>query len=467
MRIHTNPMLAALCLTALLLFGLCSESAPLAQEIAEGAPTGANIVLIVTDDMRLDDLPYMPNVNQLFGVEGVTFDNYYDNVALCCPARASILRGQYAHNTTLYKNNTTEGGYQKFASANLEGGTVAKHMHDRGYETALIGKYLNTYPTTAPVPVGWDNWQAITGASGAEYYGYHMNENGTIVWHDEYAPDLLRDKALDFMANATKPFFLYFTPPAPHTPTIPADRHMQSCPGVTARRTPNFNEADVSDKPAYVKNLPLADPAPIDAAALVRCQSLQATDEAVAALVAAAPANTYFFFISDNGFMQGNHRIAANKDVPYQEAVHLPLLARGPDFVAGTHVQALAGNVDLYRTFTNLAGLGYPSFVDGRQLAFLARGEAVPSDWRKVYILQRRNASNAVNFDALVTASGWKYIEYLNGFKELYDLNADPYELQNRAGTQPVLETALHERLMLLKVCKGATCRTLEAEPLP
>ena len=106
----------------------------------------------------------MPNVQTLLAAEGLTFTNAFVTTPLCCPSRASILRGQYAHSHGVLNNVGENGGFPAFYRLGDEDSTVATWLHDAGYRTALIGKYLNRYPKGAAeshVPPGWDEWSAF------------------------------------------------------------------------------------------------------------------------------------------------------------------------------------------------------------------------------------------------------------------------------------------------------------------
>ncbi len=194
-----------------------------------GAARGAdaarlNVVLILTDDERagID----RPTVQRLLGAEGVTFTRFFATTPVCCPARAGILTGQYSHHNGVV-GNAGPNAYPSFDEAS----NLAVWLHDSGYETALVGKYLNGYPVSGDhrVPHGWSDWQAIDSTSAQQrYYGYDLNENGRLVHYGErsqdYSTSVLTGKAVDFLERAKGPFFLYFAPIAPHLPATAARR---------------------------------------------------------------------------------------------------------------------------------------------------------------------------------------------------------------------------------------------------
>ena len=183
-----------------------------------------NIVFILTDDQRLDTLSFMPNVKELLAAHGVTFTNAFVTTSLCCPSRASILTGQYSRHTGVLSNVPPDGGAPSLRDAS----TVATWLHDGGYRTALVGKYLNAYNLLdGRIPPGWDYWAAIDNdAERSHYYDFTLNENGRLVHYGtgpaDYTTTVLGKLAAAFVENARPPFFLYLATVAPHDPaTIP------------------------------------------------------------------------------------------------------------------------------------------------------------------------------------------------------------------------------------------------------
>lgn len=489
-----------------------------------------NVLFVLTDDMRFDDLQYMPQIRQLLGDQGLTFDNEFDNVTLCCPARTSILRGQYSHNTGVLTNGGANGGFETAHKDNIEQATIGTAMRDAGYTTGLFGKYLNGYPNTVSpsyVPPGWDTWSSSSKGHPYGEYNYTLNQNGTQVQYgakpEDYGTDVYVRQTADFITQATKqgtPFFAYLAVYAPHQPATPAPQDAQAFPGLQAPRDPAFDEPDVSDKPQYIQRLPLLtarEQQNIDNLYRRRVQSLQAVDRGVAGLIEQLRQTgqldqTYIIFTSDNGFHLGQHRMPSGKQTAYETDIHLPLLVRGPGVVAGAHVSAITGNIDLAPTIAALGGATLQDNPDGRSLAPFLHGTPAsvggvipgPSEWRQAYLLEhwtdatktqkrsgaselepddpdqggaapgddtsrKRSAATLVTipeFQGLRTAR-YSYVEYATGERELYDLDADPDELNNVAKTAaPALVAALHQRLEDLRRCAGAACRDAESKPL-
>jgi len=349
-----------------------------------------------------------------------------------------------------------------------------------GYHTVLLGKYLNGYPgdmRRSYVPRGWDEWYARLGPTNEyDYYDYHLIENGHAVHYGtaerDYYTDVLSRKARAYVsrrAPKAQPFFVYLSVGAPHGPVTSAKRHRDMFSNVPLPRPPSFNEKDISDKPSGVRNKKRLDGEDIRELAVWyrnRLRTLQAVDEMVAGLVSELRQqgeldNTYIFFTSDNGFHLGEHRLALLKRTPYEEAIRVPLVVLGPDVSAGMIRREFALNIDFAPTFTDLARTSAPSFADGRSLRPLLR-RGTPPSWRTVFLLEFDKWGRTYG----VRTAQRKYVEYQSGFRELYDMETDPYELDNGySAAEPTLVARLHSRLKALRACAGQSCRDTEDEP--
>ena len=459
----------------LLIVALAAALLPGVTHAAAAVPP--NIVFVLVDDGALNSMQHMPQTRSLIAGGGATLNQFIYNQPLCCPSRATMLRGQYSHNTGVTSNGGPNGGYRSFYRKGNEASTLATWLDAAGYATAYFGKYMNAYPAGAGlpsshVPPGWDRWFA-TFDDSTDGYNYSVNDNGTVRSYGaaatDYVTDVLATQAKAFVQQSAAPFFLMVAPNAPHTPSTPAPRHQSLFSGVQYPRTPSFNEADVSDKPSTIRGLPRMTSsaiAQLDAQYRKRLASLQAIDEMARGIIDALTArgllgNTYVVLTSDNGYLQGEHRVQKGKDLPYEPSVRAPLYIRGPGIPAGSTVTHLVGNVDVPVTFAHAAGVTAPSFVDGRSFLPLVQGASIP--WRQSYLLGRGGAGG---FTGLRTPR-YTYVEYLNGEMEFYDRSTDPYQLVNTYRTMdPKLRTALHDRLLALKTCKGAVCRQVESSPL-
>lgn len=437
-------------------------------------PTQPNILFIVTDDQNTESLRYMPNVRQLMS-EGTTFQNATFSYPWCCPSRASILRGQYPHNTGIWSNRYPSGGALLFRQKQLDASTVATWLDDAGYETGLIGKYLNEYDSNI-VPPGWDSWYAHREEKRA---GFTLNENGRSVDYERRVADVtLSRHASQFVegsAPSEAPFFAFVGFNAPHYPSPYQKRYANDFKGVPLPRSPNFDERDVSDKPAWI-----ADNSRLDRSRIAymtrqnrkRLRSLQTVDRSLGTLVdrlrqAGELDNTFIFYWTDNGYHMGNHRMGIGKQTPYIEDIEFPLIVRGPGVPAGAVRDELILNTDLAPTFADLGGGSTPSFVDGRSFLPLLRGAQPP--WREVALIEAAAADRGAvrqpdnpSYRALRTV-GRTYVEYETGERELYDLLTDPYQLENVYGrTDAAYREQLTSRLRALKGCAAESCRTAE-----
>jgi N-acetylglucosamine-6-sulfatase len=473
-----------------LFVGLGMTSSYQESGLSQTAAPQPNIIFILTDDMRKDDLNarYMPQTTTELVAKGRRFQNAFVSNPLCCPSRATTMRGQYAHNTKVWFNtnafdpdpNVRDGGWEGYNGNGYEDENVARHLKNAGYTTGLFGKYLNGYAaTTVPTtpPPWWDDWFAF---KTHQYYNYDVNDNGTIkhfgASESDYSTDVLNGEVQQFIGASApqgKPFFAYVAPIAPHEPAIPAPRDRQTFDSEKAPRLPSFDEAVVSDKPPWIRSLPRltsADMANIDQRHEHRVESLQAVDDLVAGVVRKLAeqgelSNTYIVFTSDNGWHHGEHRIPDRKGRPYEEDIRVPLVVRGPGVAAGSSTNKLVLNTDYLPTFTDLAGAQTPPYVDGRSLLpVLLKGSATTS-WRTAILIEGRRYSADpeipvdINYNGIRTSTS-KYIEYEGGgFRELYDLRpgADPYELRNTySSADPTVapRPALQARLDALKSCQ-------------
>ena len=391
----------------------------------------------------------------------MTFPNGFVVNPLCCPTRTTILTGKYSHGTGVYRNTPPHGGFQTFGTQDRS--TIATWLEDAGYDTALIGKYLNGYTKASYVPPGWDTWTAF---SRTGYFRYQLSERGRAVnmgrAPSEYSTDVLGADAVSFIDHAPsdRPIFLYFAPKAPHADATPAPKYRNALTDVPLDPPPNFNEKDVSDKPAWLRNTPRLTPAELAKnATFVRHQreTLLSVDDQVRNILAALKrtgrlSNTLIVYFSDNGLENGSHRLL-HKGVPYEESIHVPLIIRY-DPVTKLHPSksdALALDVDFAPTFAAAGGVGAPG-VQGTSLLPLLRGDDV--GWRDEFVIEHVAESNngAPTFCAVRTHR-YKYVLYTGGDDELYDLQKDRYELRNQV-RNPAL-AALKSRLRsdLMRLC--------------
>ncbi len=466
------------CLVALLVAGCSGGGGTAQEEEAEASTDQPNVIFVLADDLDYASAQQMPNLNSLLVEQGTSFENTFTSMSLCCPSRATILTGLYAHTSGVKGNKPPDGGFEVFRDEGLEEGTIATRLQEEGYRTAYLGKYLNGYGADDPtyVPSGWDEWYGKLNEQ--KLYDYSINENGEEVSYGsetgDFYTDVLSGQAIDFVSRAApedQPFFAYVAPTAPHGPATPAERHEGAFAGEEAPRPPSFDEEDVSDKPSWrqdTERLSEEEISEIDAYHQKRLESMLAVDEMVGSLADELEAageleNTYIAFTSDNGWLAGVHRIKTGKDRAYEESAHVPLFVRGPGVPAGASVEELALNTDFASTIAELAGAEFGE-SDGRSLAPLLRGEE-PGSWRSSVLLEGFVGKGDRVYEAVRTGTH-KYVEYGNGEKELYDLANDPYELENVYETaDPSLVEDLKVRLEALRDCSGDGCREAEDAP--
>jgi arylsulfatase A-like enzyme len=446
-----------------------------------------NIVVIQTDDQTADSLRFMANVDRLLVEQGVRFENSFASYPLCCPSRATFLTGQYAHNHGVRGNEPPLGGYVALDHTS----TLPVWLQQAGYHTAFVGKYLNGYGEGEDgrneVPPGWSDWRAAVRTPGKgtqSYVGFTLNENGGLVDYlpnqANYQTDVFTRKAVDAIrrgSDAGSPFFLWLAYFAPHS-GLPVDEDDIAAPGVqltpspAARHRdafaaenlplpPSYDEADVSDKPPVVRNLPRLSSGQTQAileSYQQRLESLLAVDEGVARVVDALRssrelANTLIVFTSDNGLMHGEHRVMPDKGkgFAYEPSARVPLVVRGLDLPRGRRVKDLVSNVDLAPTILALAKAAPGRVLDGRSLLPLARDPL--ADFGRDVLLESSKFT-AIRTDRYV------YVAHNRRAWELYDLRTDPYQLRSRH-KDPALRTLrveLGRRLLDLGTCFGAYC---------
>jgi arylsulfatase A-like enzyme len=539
-RSNRRPHAAiALALTGLI--ALTAASAADARRVGAGKGKRPNILVVMTDDMATTDLAVMPKVQRLLANRGTTFADAVDSFPLCCPARATFLTGQYAHNHGVKGNFAPYGWYGMKGRRN----TLPAWLDRAGYTTAMVGKWLNGYGAKnahGEVPKGFDIWRGLLDVSAYDYYNFVMNRNGRLkTWGDaQFARKLVRfgkiqtepgphdaidvlarlqqvfgpapysywgkertrDYTVDVTARVTngilrsqrrskQPFFVWWAPAAPHREDVattlmgrpgpdprPPHRYEQLSQGFDLPQPPSFNEADLTDKGS-----PVTDAAPammsqdtIDQLELDyqgRAGSLRAVDDGVAKLVRTLRRtgqlrNTLIMFVSDNGWLQGEHRITGDKFLPYEESLRVPLILRGPGVPKGRTVEGQVSNIDFAPTLLDAANARARRVMDGVSLLPTARNPSRrPNRALKIEALAPLFAGdipvNAWDRPYLgVRTDRYTYVVWTEtDEEELYDRQLDPYQLENVA-SEPgyaAIKAALAAKLQQLRNCKGLACR--------
>lgn len=402
-----------------------------------------NVVLVITDDQRADTLDLMPSVQKL-ARQGVSFANAFTTTPICAPARAGILTGQHATSHGVIANLLPDGqgGVTNGAFALDESSTLGTWFQAEGYRTAHFGKYLNGYSFMSPaIPLGWDDWRVFV-SEQSNFFDYAVNDNGVIRQYGsaaaDYSTDVIRDFALEFIrANAASPFLLVFTPYAPHGPSTPAPRHAGSLAALPLWRPPSWYE-DIADKPSWFRFFAVNNLNQLiqhDVQVQKQRETLLAVDEALAAIDARLERlgltdNTLVVFMSDHGLLWGEHRWTG-KQVPYEESIRIPLVLRYPLRLPIDEVRdEFAVHYDVTPTLTDLAGVPATHPMDGRSLVDAIEGAP---DWRQDFVVQHFVGGFTVPPWDLLRTDRYKYVRHPNHIDELYDLAADPYELDNLA----------------------------------
>ena len=500
---------------------------PAAFEVASSAATvmdaerakkdaRPNIVIIQTDDMMVSDLDYMPGVKALIGRQGATLNQMLTPFALCCPSRAAMMTGCYPHNTNVNANFPPEGGFVPWEKTNGKA-FGAYWLKRAGYHTVHIGKYINGYGMynrpVARVPSGWSEWYGTSDPSTYQMYGYRMNEpSGFKVYGDfydedpaDYGTDVFSAKAAGVIKREARrpgPFMLQVAYLAPHVETLPltdgtwkdswadvdkpeqgsgieiqsippraALRHQALLPDLPLPTDPSFNEADRSDKQSLVRNLPALTEEDVEALTedhRARVLSLLAVDEGVTRIVNTLRRtgqldNTYIVFMGDNGYLLGQHAIQYGKYFPYEPALRIPTVIRGPGIPRNTVVNEMTFEFDIMPTVLELAGVKATRPLDGVSLVDrLTEGKRLRSRTLLLSSGPQQSASGTQLplFDGVRTQR-YAWWVYEDGFEEMYDLVKDPYQLDSVAYDPAYLHTklALIGEWNRLQDCQGSECR--------
>ncbi len=490
---------------------------PVSAAPATPAVERPNLLVIETDDMRADDLRFMPGVRRLIEARGLRFTHAVVPNAICCPSRSSFLTSQYSHNHGVLSHVDPYG-----FTALDDSRTIATRLEAAGYRTGLVGKYLNGYglqpvhDTTVPsltyVPPGWTDWRAGSdrGVDGGHTYHYSniaLNLGGEIVAHPgRYAEEVLgehvRDMIGGFEEQPTDPWFVWWTPISPHhgapgevddpEPTLDDrgrstnwltpgrdpeligrfDTTIERAPGV--RRDGRPSEADIDDRPGFLRVRPEMNDAERAAAAVVtrqRAEALAGVDREVRRTLRMLERRglleeTVVVFTSDNGYFLGEHRIRQGKLLPYEPASIVPLVMSGPGIPRGVRRDPVTV-MDLAETLVDLAGLPPTPGADG--VSVLERVTGGDRGWDRPVVLEALRLGPADPGTRLsitgVRTARWKYLRHDGARTELYDLAADPLELTNLAGRPDhrAIERTMRRLWIERRDCSGQACLA----PLP
>ena len=429
-----------------------------ALEAARPTPTKPNVIVITADDMRHDEAKYMPNLQRLIADQGTVFTAARHNISMCSPARAGFLTGQYSKRHLVRSQRDPFNGHHDLDK------TLPVWMQSSGYFTGIIGKYFTEIEGRS-TPPGW-NVRRQLATKSQEQYGFQVWDGETVQSPKVDQTRYLQREVVSFLEGAREPFFLWFNPTADHGPFQAPPTHQHDYANL---QWPDHREVDVSDKPGWIQDLTAFSDsvlASMRRAQRVRLRELLGLDDTIAGAFDVLRSkgrldNTVVIFTSDNGQFWGEHRVPpGSKNMPYEPAVLVPCMVRGPGFPHRTLPQQVHMSMDLTATCVALGAATPDLPLDGVSLTEVI---ADPHRFDDRQLLYERGSNEGFTFpvpnlpplaDGVFTRTR-KFVRYRNSppTYELYDLHRDPDELQNvaddptYADDRAELETAL-DRLL-------------------
>lgn len=435
-------------LAALLALTACATpDHPTAPEVARAvvSATPPSILVILLDDATFTQTTRaeLPRTWARIADSGTVFQRGYVNTPWCCPSRSTLLTGLYPRHHGVYTNGGTDGGARKFNDAQ----TVFTALQGAGYTVGAIGKYLNRYDLVQPrIPPGIDEWR-VAASQNFDFYNYSLLEkafdSSAVTYRtygtgaSNYQTSVLTRHAVNFVSRvpATQPLFLLLAPYAPHGPSTPAPQDVGACAANAPYRPPAFDEVDVSDQPYFIRQLPRLSATQIatqDARYRDACASLRGVDRMVdSVLTALGERPTVVFFLSDNGYFVGEHRMITRKQSVFEEGVHIPFLVKGPGVPVGVNTSSFVSMADITPTVLSLAGASSALTMDGRDMTPLFTNP-LASGFADVY-LEHLAPSPSTEVVRAMRNAQWMYAEYQNGNRALYDMALDPWQMRNVA----------------------------------
>jgi N-acetylglucosamine-6-sulfatase len=486
-----------------------------------------NFIFILTDDqdLHMNSIQYQPAVQRHFAQEGSFFENHFCTISICCPSRVSLLTGKAAHNTNVTDVSLPYGGYPKFITEGLNSKYLPVWLQDAGYSTYYTGKLMNGHSKQTynkPFPNGWNGTNFLIDPGTYIYYNSTTQRNKEPPQQNPniYSTDIIAGSAVEFLEDASaagKPFFIGVAPIAPHAETlhsedggvefwdpVPAERHRNLFPGLKVPRTPNFNPS-IASGGGFIKSLERQNETVVDyndGFFRARIQTLQAVDDLVDSIMAWMNEhpdilkNTYLIYTTDNGYHIGQHRLPPGKTCNIEEDINIPFFIRGPGIEKGKTVSYVTTHTDIVPTIFELAGMPLHEDFDGEPIPVTPEMQAKrprksehvnvefwgPSLFEGIYT---PNGSALAPGPGLVGAFGpnntykatrivsgefdISYTVWCTNEHELYDMKADPYQLNNllaRDSKQKELFGYKLDRivpridalLLTLKACKGQVC---------
>ena len=380
-----------------------------------------------------------PNLDRI-AKEGARFTHAFVTTPLCSPSRGSFLTGQYVH-----RHGILDNGERNAQSHTVR--VYTRLLQQAGYETGHIGKWHMGHREDKVRP-GYDYWVSFRGQG--QYIDPEINNNGERGKVTGYVTDILSNHAVEFIKRSrNKPFSLSVAHKAIHGPFTPAPRHQTMFSDQKIVRSEGASD-DLAGKPAMApqRERMLSQPqqkfgGPPDETIMNMTRAIVAVDEGLGKIFDALAEtgqldDTVIVFAGDNGYFYGEHRLG-DKRRAYDEGVRIPFLMRYPKRVkAGSTPSQMIANIDLAPTLLELAGVPVPGSVQGKSLTPLLDGKT--SRWRRSLPLEYFNDPPFPQTPAwqAIRSERWKLIEYpgQSEWSEIYDLQADPFELRNLASDE-------------------------------
>jgi N-acetylglucosamine-6-sulfatase len=493
---------------------------------ARGRSARPNIVVVMADDMRVDELRFAPRLRRVVAAHGLSFENSFAPYPLCCPDRASFLTGQYAHNHRVLWTDKPYG-YAAFDDSR----TLGTALKTAGYRTGFVGKYLNGYgymrsrvsgmPSYRYVPRGWDDWRAaieqVRGVHGGtyNYWDIPFDVNGRVdnSHRGEYSSAVIGRTSAAMahrFGRSTRPFFMYVNYVAPHiggpergdpprrfhdrsgrqwgydTPGRPRwvrgrfDAPVRRGAGMPRGGGPA--EGDISDKPRFFRRIP--EPTRRERVLMrdvtrQRAESVYVMDRNIAHLIGVLRrsgewSNTVFMFLSDNGYFLGEHRVRTGKTRAHEPSLRVPFLVTGPGMRSPGRRYDPISVVDVAATILDLADARPPRPADGAsRLPTMRRGDR---GWTTAVVTEHAIPGRLPHVDGFtdrrtmigIRTARFSLMVNRRETDELYDLAQDPLENQNVFGDvsyRPV-RRALLQQWNALRNCAGQSCQAPMARDL-
>ena len=442
-------------ITLFLFLILILVSALTAQNItAQQADQRPDIIVVMVDDLGYipNDriLKRMPNIKRIFIDGGIRFTQMYNETPLCCPARANFLSGKHTLSHKVLDNNN------EFFN---DSETITNALSTIGYHNILVGKYLNKNKFTTTMPPGWNQFILTQSTTIPSYW-----VNGVLTdFEGRFFDDVVREQSVSWLQKSPldKPVFLLAAPRTPHRHRIECEKDQIACiylPKVMDQDKGAKECSDIANfKPPNYEILPNRREYPVnmvnwpDGWRMTRiCESLLVVDRMVGQLFETQKSRgrpAYFIFMSDNGMSWGQKSYPL-KHVP--TSTRLPFYLNGPGILRGSNDNLLS-IIDIPVTIAEITGARIP-WADGKSFLSLLNGGSYSgnSEILEIMAVPPYEPTETYLGWAAIRTPKWRYIKWDSGKKELYNLDDDPWELNNLVNKRPNKAKEMKQRLQQL-----------------